>query len=304
MIEQMEMYEREIRLFLSYLKDRGYSVETQKGYLHDLKHFLTSLDGKTIALVDKIDVMNYLSTLRERNTGPGYRNRSQSAIRLFFNVLKEFNVTPVNPALDIPKAKVAKNRVPTYLEKNYLDACTQLVNGKYQLRNITIIALMGYAGLRVSEIVKLNRVDFNPNASLLGVLGKGEKWRYIPIPKDLCDLLEKYLESRIRPKNKKDELAFFISQFGRRMSKRMVQTITDNMFTALIKEFPQLKGLKLSAHKLRHSFATYLLRNGADLRTVQELLGHEDISTTQIYTHVSDEAKQKAMQKIHLSLPF
>ena len=116
------------------------------------------------------------------------------------------------------------------------------------------------------------------------------------------ELLQHYLSERIEPKNKKDQYAMFISQFGRRISKRMVQTVAEKTFTALQDEFPELQGMKLSAHKLRHSFATDLLRSGADLRTVQELLGHEDISTTQIYTHVLDETKKKAMNNIQPDL--
>lgn len=299
----LEPYEREIHLFLIYMKDREYSKDTQKAYMHDLKHFLHHLHGKVIPEVSDIDIMEHLSNVRESGAGARYRNRCQSAIRLFFKVMIKFNVTKYNPTMDIEKAKVEKKRKPTFLEKQYLDASMQQVKGKYLVRDVSIIALMSYAGLRVSEIVRLNTIDVNFERLEIGVLGKGEKWRYIPLPSELTQLLQLCLSERIPPKGKKDELAFFISQFGRRISKRMVQTIAEKTFNSLIEEFPQLQGMKLSAHKLRHSFATDLLRNGADLRAVQELLGHEDISTTQIYTHVFDEAKRKAMGNVRPALP-
>lgn len=299
-----DQYERELQLFLIYMKDREYSKDTQNAYMHDIKHFLDSLRGKHVAEASDIDIMSHLTSVRESGAGARYRNRCQSAIRLFYKVMVKFNVAAKNPALDVEKAKVDKKRKPTFLEKQFLDACIQLVQGRYLIRDISIVALMAYAGLRVSEIVRLNRIDFHRERSELGVLGKGDKWRYIPLPAEMNVLLRRCLSERIAPRNKKDELAFFVSQFGRRISKRMVQTIAEKTLASLIMEYPQLQGYQLSAHKLRHSFATDLLRNGADLRAVQELLGHEDISTTQIYTHVMDEAKQRAMSQVRPALPF
>lgn len=302
--DTLELYERELNLFLVYMKDREYSKETQNGYLHDIKHFLAGLNGKAVADVTDIDILQHLTRVRESGAGPRYRNRCQSAIRLFYKVLVRFRVCSHNPAMDIEKAKIEKNRQPVFLQKQFLDACLQLVKGRYIVRDVAIIALMAYAGLRVSEIVRLNITDFDRFGSKMSVLGKGEKWRYIPLPEELRYLLQMSLDQRIKPRNKKDEPAFFISQFGRRISKRMVQTIADKTFEALAEKYPQFKGVPLSAHKLRHSFATDLLRNGADLRAVQELLGHENISTTQIYTHVLDEAKERAMNKVRPAIPF
>lgn len=301
--EVFEQYDHEIRLFIVYMKDREYSKETQKGYLHDVKHFLISLDGKSVKDLTDIDVMYYLTEVREKGAGPRYRNRCLSAIRLFYKVMVKFKVAASNPAVEIEKAKVEKNRQPTYLQKEALDACLELVHGRHIIRDITIIALMAYAGLRVSEIVKLNVTDFDKDNSRIAVLGKGDKWRYIPLPTELNQLLQAYLASRLEPWYSK-ETAFFISQRRGRISKRMVQTIAEKTFTTLLEQYPQFAGKRLSAHKLRHSFATSLMQNGTDLRTVQELLGHEDISTTQIYTHVTDEVKELAMSKIHPAIPL
>ncbi|GAB6930442.1 site-specific tyrosine recombinase XerD [Paenibacillus sp. JCM 10914] len=300
--EVFEQYDREMKLFISYMKDREYSKDTQNGYLHDIKHFLIALHGKPITDVTDIDVMYYLTEIREGGAGARYRNRCQSAIRLFYKVLMRFKIATHNPAMEIEKAKVEKNRQPTYLQKQFLDACLEWVHGRYITRDVAIIALMAYAGLRVSEIVKLNVPDFDQENSHIGVLGKGNKWRYIPLPTEMNHLLQLYLADRIVPHNMKEN-AFFISQFRRRISKRMVQTIAEKTFAVMTEQYPQLSGQSLSAHKLRHSFATELLRNGADLRAVQELLGHEDISTTQIYTHVLDETKERAMNKIRPAIP-
>jgi len=299
----IEDYEIDLNYFLVYMRNREYSEETQKAYMHDLKHFLHGLNGKPVREVTDLDIMTHLSEKRESGAGARYRNRCQSAIRLFFKVMIKFNRCEANPAADIEKAKIEKKRKPAFLEQKFLDCCTEMVEGKYQLRDVSIIALMAYAGLRVSEIVRLNVNDWNKTAGELAIRGKGEKWRYVPLPPILHELLGQYLQHRIAPKNKKDQYAFFITQFGRRISKRMVQTIAENMLTSLSSRFPELQGMSLSAHKLRHSFATGLLRNGTDLRAVQELLGHEDISTTQIYTHVFDEAKKEAMGKIQPVLP-
>ncbi|GJM67912.1 hypothetical protein HMSSN036_01280 [Paenibacillus macerans] len=162
---------------------------------------------------------------------------------MFYKVLVRFRVCSHNPAMDIEKAKIEKNRQPVFLQKQFLDACLQLVKGRYIVRDVAIIALMAYAGLRVSEIVRLNITDFDRFGSKMSVLGKGEKWRYIPLPEELRYLLQMSLDQRIKPRNKKDEPAFFISQFGRRISKRMVQTIADKTFEALAEKYPQFKGV-------------------------------------------------------------
>ncbi|TYP79489.1 tyrosine-type recombinase/integrase [Paenibacillus methanolicus] len=303
MDDTLEQYERDLSLFSNYMKDRGYSKETQAGYMRDVRRFLATLGGKPPGEADKIDVMHYLTAIREAGAGARYRNRSQSAVRLFYKILREFDRVAANPAMDIPKAKVAKNRMPSFLDKSELDETLTFVSGKYKLRDTAILALMSYAGLRVGEIVRMNMTDFDTKSTILGILGKGEKWRYVPLPAELGALLQACLAQRMKPKSRRDEQAFFVSQFGRRISRRMVQTIAGKSLAGLMEAHPELRGKRLSAHKLRHSFATELLRGGADLRTVQELLGHEDISTTQIYTHISVETKKFAMDKVRPAIP-
>ncbi|WP_225446633.1 tyrosine-type recombinase/integrase [Paenibacillus rhizovicinus] len=247
--------------------------------------------------------MAHLTNIRKSGSGDGARNRSLPAIRLFFKVMIEFGRIELNPAIEVPKSKVEKNRVPVYIEQSNLGDLLQLVNSKYRTRDVTILALMSYCGLRVGEIHRLNLTDFNEQARQLAVLGKGRKWRYIPLPPTLIELLKQYLTERLQPR-RSQESAFFISRLGRRISKRAIQDVAEKTFDSFKQTNLQYKDVTLSSHKLRHSFATNLFATGkVDLRTLQELLGHADISTTQIYTHVNDHAKKEAMMTIQPILP-
>ncbi|SFJ54337.1 Phage integrase, N-terminal SAM-like domain [Paenibacillus sp. UNC496MF] len=299
-----EQNEEVLETFVIWLKDRGYTKETQNGYLHDVRLFLRSFPDKPVSTIRKIDVMGHLTKIRNSGSGERARNRALSAIRLFFKIMIEFEFAKSNPAIDVPKSKVEKNKVPVYIEKNDLGGLLELVNSRYFMRDLTILALMSYSGLRVGEIHRLNIADYHEQSGQLAILGKGRKWRYIPLPTDIVLLLKSCLAKRLNPR-RSQENAFFISRFGRRLSKRAIQYVAEKAFGEFKKAYPQYKDTHLSSHKLRHSFATNLLATGhVDLRTLQELLGHEDISTTQIYTHVSDKAKKDAMAAIHPVLPI
>ncbi|AZN41502.1 tyrosine-type recombinase/integrase [Paenibacillus albus] len=296
-------HEEDMEMFLIWLKDRSYSLETQKGYLHDVKSFLRTVSEKPLDGLRKIDIMAHLTRIRNGGAGDGARNRALSSIRLFFKVMIEFNRLQSNPAIEVQKSKVEKNRVPVYIDQNALGDLLENVNTSYPTRDITILALMAYCGLRVGEIHRLNIPDFNESSGLLAVLGKGRKWRYIPLPTALVDLLRNCLAERMQPK-RFQENAFFISRLGRRISKSAIQDVAEKTFELFKEKHQQYRDVPLSAHKLRHSFATNLFSSGkVDLRTLQELLGHADISTTQIYTHVNDQAKKDAMMIIQPMLP-
>jgi integrase/recombinase XerD len=298
-----ELHEEEVEMFLIWLKDRSYSQDTQYGYLHDVRAFLRSHPEKPITALRKIDVMSHLTKVRKAGSGDRARNRSLSAIRLFFKVMVEFNRAETNPAIEVPKSKVEKNRIPVYIEQKNLGDLLQRVNTRYQSRDVSILALMSYCGLRVGEIHRLNLTDFQEQASQLAVLGKGRKWRYIPLPPSLIELLQQCLAERLQPR-RNQETAFFISRLGRRLSIRAIQDVAEKTFVLFRQSHFQYKDVPLSSHKLRHSFATNLFATGkVDLRTLQELLGHEDISTTQIYTHVNDAAKKEAMTVVTPLLP-
>jgi Site-specific recombinase XerD len=303
MIDVPEIHEENLELFLIWMKNRGYTPDTQAGYMHDVRAFLRNFPDKPVGEMRKVDVIRHLTRLREQGAGDKARNRALSAIRLFFKVMVEFERAEFNPALDADKAKVEKNRLPVFLEEEYLGHLLSMVESKFWVRDVAILALMAYCGLRVSEICRLNVQDFDPDSGQIAVLGKGRKWRYIPLPDSLVDLLQACLKERIPPK-RPGEQAFFVSRLGRRISRRTVQTIAEKTFRAFKARFPQYAERPLSGHKLRHSFATNLLLTGkVDLRTLQELLGHADISTTQIYAHVTDQKKKEAMAQIRPILP-
>lgn len=158
-------------------------------------------------------------------------------------------------------------------------------------------------GLRVGEVHTLNQSDYNVERRSLRVFGKGRKWRNVPVPEDIAPYLDQALTDRLNPWHSKEE-AMFISQKGRRLSIRGIQGIAADTFSRFQSEVPLSQRRPYSSHKLRHSFATMLLRKGADLRTVQELLGHSSIQTTTVYTHITSREKEEAMSRLQIGMPY
>ncbi|MEK4432585.1 tyrosine-type recombinase/integrase [Paenibacillus sp. FSL M7-0802] len=301
--ETDEIYTEELEAFLIWMKDAGYTIHTQKNYMGDVKQFLRTLREKPLDQVKKIHVMSYLSKAREGGAGDSTRNRKHAAVNSFFKALQEFELCSTNPAAGIKKAKTEKNRMPVYLDEKDIHPFLLAVEGKYANRNMAIFLLMVYMGLRVGEVHSLNVSDYSRERRTLDVFGKGRKWRTLPVPEAVCDFVEHALEERLTPWRGKED-AMFISQKGRRLAVRTIQQIATETF----ERFQQDKSIDrreaYSSHKLRHTFATMLLRKGADLRTVQELLGHSSIQTTTVYTHVTDREKEKAMDKLDIQIPI
>ncbi|MFF2479521.1 tyrosine-type recombinase/integrase [Paenibacillus sp. NPDC058071] len=290
-----------MELFSIWMKNRGMTKATQNAYTNDTIHFLRSVHPKELAALGKMDVMRYLSEARERGAGDEARNRKLSSIRAFFNALIEMEAAKTNPAAFMAKSRQEKNRIPVYLEESELERMLHHIQGKHQIRNMAILLLMAYAGLRVGEIHRMNVHDLHPDGTI-HILGKGRKWRAVPLPKPLHDVLRRTLEVRIEARTGKDQ-PFFVSQFGRRLSVRMIQTVAEQTFAELKQDIPALSAKQLSSHKLRHSFATMQIRSGTDIRTLQELLGHTSIETTQIYTHIDNKQLQKAMGQMAEKMP-
>jgi len=296
-----ERYEKELRIFLIWMKNRGMTPATQRAYRSDALAYLSSIYPKELSEAGKIDIMSFLSECREKGAGDEARNRKLSSIRSFYKALIEMEQLKDNPATNVAKSKQEKNRIPVYLEEAQLVEMAALADGKFRSRNLAILLLMAYAGLRVGEVHRLNVSDLSEDGSIR-VLGKGRKWRLVPLPKPLAELLKRSLEERREPRQPK-ETAFFVSQLGRRLSIRRIQSLAEETLRRLQERIPALRDRKLSSHKLRHSFATMQIRQGTDIRTLQELLGHSSIETTQIYTHVDNKRMKEAMDRMAELLP-
>lgn len=299
--ELLEHYETELQLFSIWMKNQGMTKSTEQAYMADTCQYLRTIYPTGLSQTGKMHIMRFMSLMRESGSGDEARNRKLSSLRAFYKSLIEMEHLNANPAALTAKSKMAKNRLPVYLEDDELTLLFQSIEGKYRYRNMAILLLMAYAGLRVGEVHRLNVHDLQQDGSI-HVLGKGRKWRAIPLPEALNAILRKALKERIVPKQSKEQ-AFFVSQFGRRLSIRMIQAIADETLSRLKEKAPSLSMKKLSSHKLRHSFATMQIRSGTDIRTLQELLGHSSIETTQIYTHVDNKQLQNAMNNISAKIP-
>ncbi|NBD23146.1 tyrosine-type recombinase/integrase [Paenibacillus sp. T1] len=282
------------------MKQAGYTNATQKEYAREIEAYLQSLDGLAADAAGKMNVIAFLVSKRT-TAGDRTRNRTLSAIRAFYAALIDFEMASRNPALEVKKSKTEKNKKPVYLEEEELVATLAHVGGRYRSRNIGIFLLMSYCGLRVGEIHRLNLRDFKKAKGIIEVFGKGRKWNEIPVPEVLLSVLGEVEQERIAPYRAKED-AFFVSQKGKRLSIRQIQKIAGLTFAAFKEQHPDLADMKLSCHKLRHTFATMLLKNGVDIRVVKELMGHASIETTMIYTHVNDSQKKEAMSTINIPL--
>ncbi|WP_338709171.1 tyrosine-type recombinase/integrase [Paenibacillus amylolyticus] len=297
--ELEDLYSEQIRAFRIYLKQSGYTASTQKEYMRECFTFLDSLNGSPPQEVGKLHIMEFLND--KQAAADITRNRTLSAIRTFYTALMDFELASKNPAAEVKKSKTEKNKKPVYLEEEDLTESLKFIEGRYRNRNIAIFLLMAYCGLRVGEVHRLNLKDLKKTKGVIEVFGKGRKWNEIPVPDVLLDYLLEVEKERISPYSLRED-AFFVSQKGRRLSIRQIQKLVNQTFEAFKKSNPNVSDMKLSCHKLRHSFATMLLKNGIDIRVVKELMGHSSIETTMIYTHVNDEQKKLAMATMNVPL--
>ncbi|WP_138751224.1 tyrosine-type recombinase/integrase [Paenibacillus sinopodophylli] len=299
--EIVDSYGLELELFSIWMKNKGMTKSTHRAYMSDVNYFLQTIHPTETKHISKMEIMRYMAACREKGAGDEARNRKLSSLRSFFKAMIEMEHLNHNPAALIAKSKQEKNRIPVYLEENELEALLLNMKGKYYIRNVSIVLLMAYAGLRVGEIHRMNVQDLQQDGSI-HILGKGRKWRIVPLPDALRQMLKEALADRVDSKQGKEH-PFFVSQFGRRLSIRMIQTIADDTIKQLKEKMPALADKRLSSHKLRHSFATMQIRSGTDIRTLQELLGHASIETTQIYTHIDNKQLRSAMNNISDKIP-
>ena len=284
--------------FLSALRlEKGLSENTIKAYSNDCQDFnkwLFSNKRYRAVVATEADLENYLKHLRIIDLSSSSINRKLSSLKHFFNYLSKTKLLKSNPVMNIsgPKnSKVLPKSLSIIDVNSLIEApdCSNFIG----LRDRAMIELMYATGVRISELINLEYSNIDLNRSLIKVMGKGGKERMIPFGDDALTWLINYIEFRRKNNLSLNSRDFFISQQGKK--------ITRQAFWHRIKIYLKASGLSMdvSPHTLRHAFATHLLNNGADLRSVQMLLGHSDLSTTQIYTHIAKQRLSDMVKQHH-----
>ncbi|MDR0842436.1 MAG: tyrosine recombinase XerC [Acidobacteriota bacterium] len=303
--------------FLEYLRvQRGASPHTLRNYAADLRqfhhHLTTAPDGgerpaPELEDIDNLTIREFLGVLYEEKNKKSSAARKLATLRSFMKYLTAEGAIRTSPARGVASPK-QELRLPDYMT---LDAAAHLMetpdaNSNAGVRDRAILELLYGAGLRVSELVGLDLENVSLGERLVRVLGKGSKERIVPFGQKAVTALESYLgvrpallsakmrsALRVQTKQKNNDTALFLNLRGGRLTDRSVGNIVDRYVVQLAER------LKVHPHTLRHTFATHMLNSGADLRAIQELLGHESLSTTQKYTHVSVEQLMRVYQNCH-----
>lgn len=287
--------------FLNYLKViKNYSPHTLRNYALDLECFKNYLNGAPFETIDRRTIRNFLAHLSSSNQNKKTIVRRLSALRSFFKFAFEKKIINANPTETLETPKIEK-ALPKPLSYDHVVALFELpdTHTLLGLRDRTIMELFYSSGLRLSELVALNRQDIDINNFLIKLKGKGKKERIVPITKNAADWIKSYLESPERylamdgHRAEADSDAVFLNKLGTRLTARSI----DRTFELYFKR-SGLAG-KATPHKLRHSIATHWLEKGMDLKSIQTLLGHSSLATTTIYTKVSDKLKKKVYDEAH-----
>lgn len=296
----MENSKQAVDSYIDYLlNNKGYSINSCNSYRRDLNQFVKFLDEYegTLDEVNEPFFRQYLAYLHQLKQNKRSINRKIISIRGFYNFyIKRNNLSMENPLINISLLKTDKP-LPKDLFMEQMKSLMNITEKQYELgkRNQCIVYLLFQTGMRVSELCNLKLYDVDLEDGSIRVIGKGNKERIVFFKDNAAELLNEYLEI-IRPKlldkdNPTDY--FFLSNNGKQMSSRTIQYLLQARADAAPIPF------KVSPHMLRHTFATNLLNHDADLKTVQELLGHESLSTTQIYTHVSKKRLKEVYEASH-----
>jgi len=290
--------ENQVNNFLNYLEvEKNYSKYTILNYERDLNDFMLFLKKETIKHFKDVDyklLRLYLTEMFNKKYSSKTVSRNLSSLRTFFKYLLKMEIIKTNPMVLVSNPKEEK-KLPTYLNYRELEDILDIPdqNTVVGLRNVCILELLYSTGIRVGELVNIKVTDIDFNQKRIKILGKGNKERYVLFGNKCYELLKRYLSSS-RPnllKTSSDYL--FLNQRGTGVSVRTVEMIVDNIVKA-----SSVK-LNVSPHTLRHTFATHMLDNGADLNSVSELLGHSNLNTTAIYTDVSNERLKQVYLNCH-----
>lgn len=278
--------------FLKILEiEKGYSSHTIRAYKKDINSFFEYVKTK-LEEVDLLDIRGFVVHEIKRGISKSSISRRLSSIRTFFKFLYREGYIKNNPAKLVSNPK-QKKILPRFLTVDEVFSLVEKPEGIGFMiaRDKAILELLYSSGLRVSEICNLNYEDINIQESLIKVMGKGKKERIVPIGSKALDATKTYIVERLLLKTK--EKAFFLNRLGKRLSERGIRRIVEK-YSKLV----SMKG-KVTPHTLRHTFASHLLQGGADLRVIQELLGHSSLSTTQRYTHLDITHLMDIYDKAH-----
>lgn len=293
----MDSYLREFHYYL--ISELHLSSNTWKNYESDVEKYISFLvKNYKIKMPNEIQlrhVQSFISSLSRHNIKPSSQSRKISAIKSFHKFLMKEKYVTSNVAATVDLPKQVK-KLPTVLSIKEVDMLLDTLNTETPLetRNKAMIELAYASGLRVSELVGLKLSDLHLDAGFVQIHGKGNKERIVPVGEIAIDSLNFYLENaRSQLIKKHTDCVFINGRDGNQMTRQA--------FFLIIKDKVKQAGIKkeISPHKLRHSFASHLLKNGVDLRLIQELLGHEDISTTERYTHLQNEDMIKTYEHAH-----
>ncbi|MEN8258601.1 MAG: tyrosine recombinase XerC [Thermodesulfobacteriota bacterium] len=290
-----------LKHFLAWLRvERGYSNHTVDNYQRDILEFSAFVEDKPLAGLDAKDVRAWVFYLNGKNKANSVA-RKISALRTFFRYLLRQGVLEVDPTASVSMPKLGKH-IPVFLSVDEVFSLLEEpgAQDQFQRRDTALLELLYSTGMRVAEIVNLNLEQVDFGAEMVRVIGKGKKERLIPVGSQALDALTLYLENRAlllakkRQQGKRiDENALFLNNRGGRLTTRSIER--------MVQAYAVRAGITapVTPHALRHSFATHLLEMGADLRVVQELLGHASLSTTQKYTHLTVDHLMAVYDKAH-----
>lgn len=292
----MNFLKKEYEYYLK--REKGLSANTVSAYIKDIEQYLNHLEKhrkiNKVSLIKKDDILAFLKALKQNELSTESIYRKLSSIKGFhkFLLLEDEVIEDVSYNIASPKRE---KKIPEVLTVDEVLKMIESIQGTdpIKMRNLALIETIYGSGLRVSELLNLKVSDVHLTAKYVKIIGKGNKERHVPLGDMSINALREYLTKARAQLIKTENNYLFVNQYGNKLSRqgfyKLLQKISHDL--GITKE--------VSPHTLRHSFATHLLENGVDLKTLQELLGHEDISTTQIYTHISKKHLHDAYLKTH-----
>lgn len=283
---------KEINIFKNYLQtEKGYPETTVRTYIDSITEFINLININNITNISKTNIRHYLQIIKdEKLNSPTTRNKKLSAIRAFFRFLLKDNLINEDPTTTIENCKTEK-RLPKVLSKNQIQKLYDQTNenGLRPLRDKVIIDLFFATGIRISELINIRLNQLNLKDRFIIIFGKGQKERFCPLDDKIIELIKIYLITR---KNNGIKSVYLFNGIKDKTTHLDVSTVRK-----IIYRYGNKAEIEIKPHTLRHTFATELCNNGADIRVIQEMLGHSDIRSTQIYTKVNNELIRETYER-------